>query len=149
MVLSNPFSAIDFTALAQSMLFMDLSRTELEDVCRAGHTQRAARGSFFFMRGDSAEDFYILLAGRVKLAQVDADGQQVLLRAGGPYCLFGAVALGQSGVYPVSAEAVDECTALGWAKSGLMTLLDRYPRLAVNAIRVMAAHTQEFQEPFR
>ena len=91
---------------------------------------------------------FCFLAG-LSLTQINAEGQQALLRAIGPYNLFGAVVLAQVEEYPVSAEAQEDCTALGWNRDSLMQFVTRYPTFAFNAIEMMAAHTQEFQERFR
>jgi CRP/FNR family transcriptional regulator, nitrogen oxide reductase regulator len=80
---------------------------------------------------------------------MNADGQQILMRAIGPYNLFGAVAMTQQETYPVSAETMEECAALAWTKPTIMGLIGRFPPLAINAIQLMAQYTQEFQERFR
>ncbi len=105
---------IDFAALAQVVLFKGLPETALEEICRQGQVRKAEKGSFFFAQGDRADRQYLLLSGRIKLTQINAEGQQALLRAIGPYNLFGAVVLAQVDEYPVSAEAQEDCTALGW-----------------------------------
>ena len=101
------------------------------------------------MQGDPAERLYILLSGQVKLTQVNPDGQQILLRAIGAYNLFSVVVLAQVDTYPVTAEAMEDSTALGWAKADLMPFVERFPQFALNAIQMMAFHTQELQERFR
>jgi CRP/FNR family transcriptional regulator, nitrogen oxide reductase regulator len=140
---------IDYEKLGQVTLFKDLPSGVLQDICREAVVKKMGKGSFFFTQGGAAEYQYLLLSGRVKLTQINADGQQTLMRAIGPYTMFGMVVLAQVKDYPVSAEATEDCAALGWTKPALMQILARYPIFAMNAIQVMAAHTQEFQERFR
>ncbi|HZW04753.1 MAG TPA: Crp/Fnr family transcriptional regulator [Anaerolineaceae bacterium] len=140
---------IDYAAVARTTLFKDLPLAALEDICSQAQTRMVKRNGFFFAQGDPIDRQYLLLAGRVKITQLSADGQQTLLRAIGPYHLFGVVILAQMEAYPVSAEAQEDCTALGWTRSTLIDLIHRYPDLALNAFQIMAAHTQEFQERFR
>lgn len=139
----------DLAVLAKTIFFKGLPEPELQELLQAGQYRRAGRGAFFFLQGDPAERLYILIDGRVKLNQSSPDGQQILLRAIGPYELFGAVALAQGETYPVNAEAAEDCLALAWEKSSLMPFVSRFPQLALNAIQLMAAATQEFQERFR
>jgi CRP-like cAMP-binding protein len=146
---SNSHPIIDYAAVAQTLLFKGIPESDLKDICAEAQLRKMSKGAFFFVQGDLAERQYMLLTGRVKLTQVSPDGQQTLLRAIGPYNLFGAVVLAQAEEYPVSAEANDESTALGWAKPVLMRFVARYPAFALNAIQLMAAHTREFQERFR
>ena len=144
----QPLPAED-AALSQTILFKGLTREERTEIFLQGQVRRANKGSFFFMQGDPAGSLYVLRTGRVKLAQVDLDGQQILMRAIGPYSLFGAVALAQAEVYPVSAEAMEDCEAVAWPTATLMAFVGRFPRFALNAIQMMAFHAQEFQERFR
>jgi CRP/FNR family transcriptional regulator, nitrogen oxide reductase regulator len=140
---------VDLVSLAQIGLFKGLPEPELGEILRAGQHREAVRGAFFFLQGDPANSLFVLLHGRVKLVQSSPDGQQVLMRAIGPYTLFGAVALAQGETYPVSAEVAEDSQALVWPKTSLMPLVTRFPQLALNAITMMASATQEFQERFR
>jgi CRP/FNR family transcriptional regulator, nitrogen oxide reductase regulator len=141
--------SLDYERLAQTLLFKDLARAELDEIVATAQSQKVSKGAFFFMQGDDAGALYLLVTGQVKLAQVNPDGQQTLLRAIGDYALFGAVVLAQAQVYPVSAEAMEDSLALVWSKQDLMPFVGRFAQFAMNAIQVMAFHSQEFQERFR
>jgi len=71
------------------------------------------------------------------------------MRATAAYTLFGAVALAHIPAYPVSAQAAEDSTALVWPKRRMMEFVQDEPRMAMNAISLMAAHVQEFQDRFR
>jgi CRP-like cAMP-binding protein len=149
MILSNVSHPIDFNALQQVPLFQGLQPENLERICAAGDFRTLPKDGFFFLQGDLAESIYVLLSGRARMTQSSPDGQQVLLRAIGPYSLFGAVAMAQTETYPVTAEASEESTALHWTKLSLMPFVSTYPLLAMNAMQMMSVHAQEFQERFR
>ncbi len=140
---------IDLTTVAQTPLFQGLAAKDLAEIMRQGQPRFAEKNSGFFMQGDPAERIYLLISGQLKLTQVNADGQQILLRAIGAYQLFGAVAMTQQETYPVTAEAMEDCTALTWSKTTIMALVGQFPQLALNAISMMAQYAQEFQERFR
>jgi CRP-like cAMP-binding protein len=146
---SRPALALDYARLRDAALFQGLPDSALEAICRLAGRREIRAGEFFFFQGDPAERIFILLSGRVKLIQSSPDGQQVLLRIAGPYMLFGGVALAQGETYPASAQAGEAGQALSWRKLDLMPLIDQYPRLAVNAMQLMAGHVQEFQERYR
>jgi len=146
---SSQSHPVDLDKFLTVPLFRGLEKSDLQQILQAAALRKMDEGGFFFLQGDPADHLYVLTSGRVKLAQSSADGQQVLMRAIGPYTLFGAVALSQNEIYPVSAETVEACTALGWTKPSLMLFVSRYPALAMNAIHMMAAQVQEFQERFR
>jgi CRP-like cAMP-binding protein len=118
-------------------------------VLAAGRLIKKLPGEYYFFQDDPADVVYVLASGRLRLGQVTADGQQILLRVITPWTPFGAVAMVTGEKYPVSAEAAQECTAYGWTKTVIDDLMDRIPRLALNAMKILAGHAQEFQERFQ
>ncbi|TLN25333.1 cyclic nucleotide-binding domain-containing protein, partial [bacterium] len=110
MVASSASPALTEQMLA-TMLFAGLPAAEVERIAAAGHTRRIALGEYFFLQGDPAERIYLLVAGRLKLTQAAADGQQALMRVVAPGTLFGALALAGVEAYPVSAQAAEDSQA--------------------------------------
>lgn len=137
------------TQLSQVQLFKDLSEVELRSVWQMAHTRNYDAGEFLFLQGDPAERLYVLRSGRIKVLQLNPDGQQLILRMLGPWTLFAAVTLARKSSYPVSAQTVDACQALSWTRQDLMTLITQIPHLALNAMDLMAEHVQEFQDRYR
>lgn len=129
-------------------LFKNLSPAEIESILHSGRQKKIGAVEFFFMQDDPAESFYILTQGKVRLSQFTSDGQQILLRIIVPVTPFGAVALAENQRYPVSAQAIEPATAIVWPKAALEQLLIKYPQLAINALRILAEHVQEFQQRF-
>ena len=135
--------------LARLGLFQGLDADGLAAVIHAAHVHAVPSGSYFFVQGDPATRFYVLLEGRVRLTQVTADGQQVILRfitAGegmGIIAALGAMA------YPASAEALGACQALMWEGTAVAALMEHYPRLALNGMRLLAQRIGEFQDRLR
>jgi CRP-like cAMP-binding protein len=62
---------------------------------------------------------------------------------------MGIVAALGTMVYPASAEALDECRALTWEGATIAALMERYPRLALNGMRLLAQRVREFQDRLR
>lgn len=140
---------IDYKRLQTIPLFQKLEDEQLAQIVQTGKVQTMNKGGFFFFQTDLAEVVYVLLAGRIKLTQLSAEGQQVLLRAISPYSMFGAVAMTHRERYPVSAEAAETSQVLAIRKEEFMPLVQRIPQLAINALSLMADNVQEFQERLR
>jgi CRP-like cAMP-binding protein len=51
--------------------------------------------------------------------------------------------------YPVTAEAVGDCQALFWDQDTIRRLMDRYPRIALNALHIMSGQIRLFQNRVR
>jgi CRP/FNR family transcriptional regulator, nitrogen oxide reductase regulator len=146
----DPTFKQDVEHLAGVSLFKDLTQDELLLVRSAARTRRCEDDGFFFLQGDPAESLFVLYQGRVKLAQINAEGQQILLRIITPWTLFAAIALaGRDSLYPVSAQASEESYALVWSREEMTTMLEKIPRLALNALKLMADFVLEFQDRYR
>lgn len=145
---SNPL-LLDVRVLHQINLFDDLTENELQLICQAGRLLRVEQDTFFFFQGDPADKWYILTEGQVKMTQIGPEGQQVLVRIVAPHEEFGSVALMSGLTYPLSAQATEDCLALIWDKPVITALLSFYPRLAMNALRLMAERFRELQERYR
>ncbi len=135
--------------LQTTSIFKGLGDGELETVQRASQYSQLENGAFFFMEGEPAEMAYVLLTGKVKLIQVTADGQQVILGYLVPGRVYGIISILKMVTYPVSAQAVGHSSALGWDHVTLNQLMEQYPRIALNAIRIMAGQIREFQNTVR
>jgi CRP/FNR family transcriptional regulator, nitrogen oxide reductase regulator len=130
-------------------LFQGLDGDALAALVQAAHIHAVPSGSCFFFQGDSATRFYVLLEGRVRLTQVTAEGQQVILRFITAGEGMGIVAALGAMIYPASAEALDACQALVWEGAAVAALMERYPRLALNGMRLLAQRVREFQDRLR
>jgi CRP-like cAMP-binding protein len=130
-------------------LFNGLNENELHQIFQAARRKKCAEDEFFFFQGDPANHMYVLTSGRVRLFQTSADGDQVLIHVITPVRLFALVAMTQTQVYPVSAQAAESSEAIYWGRDMLMDFVLRYPALAVNAMRIMAEQVKEMQERLR
>jgi CRP-like cAMP-binding protein len=135
--------------IAQTPPFQGLSSPELDAVSQAAHLRHIERQSFFFHQGDLATAFYILVEGQVRLTEVSPDGHQVLVRFVRTGEAIGIIAVLENTVYPLAAQAVEHCLALTWDGSSLEQLMERYPRIAINGIRLVSQRWHELEERYR
>lgn len=145
----TPAADSNTTSPTESPLLTGLSPAETERVRGAARLQQKRSGEIIFLQGDPADAVYSINNGRVRLSQVTAEGSQILLRVIGPGTVFGAIALAKVETFPVTAEAADDCALLVWPKAALMSLIEQIPKLALNALQLMAGHVVEFQDRFR
>jgi len=139
----------EINQLLQISLFEGLSALEMDEIVSTAHIKQADLGEYFFLQGDPADAIFILRTGRVKLGQITSDGQQVLLRVIGPWSLFAIVGLVSGRSYPVSAQASEPASAYVWRRADLMVYVQKLPKLAINAMQLMAGYVQEFQDRLR
>lgn len=70
-------------------LFNKLSDAELDRLLARATLRRIAMGEAVFEQGQKADRFFLLLHGRLKVTQVTADGQQIIVRMVHPGDIFG------------------------------------------------------------
>jgi CRP-like cAMP-binding protein len=133
----------------KSAIFRGLSQDEFALVVEVARLKELEQGAYFFMEEDPAKIAYVLVDGKVKLTQVTTDGQQVILGYLTPGRIFGIIAILKGVAYPVSAEAVGTCRALAWPRETMNQQMEKTPRLALNALRIMAGQIREFQNRVR
>ena len=139
----------DISYLARNELFRELRPSELASVARAGRRRRAKADAFLFRQGDPGSALYILVEGQVKISQLTPEGHQVLLRVAGPGDMLGAVAVLENERYPATAQAADDCRLLAWDGPAMLALMQRFPQVAINALRIVSSRVREFQDRYR
>jgi CRP-like cAMP-binding protein len=130
-------------------LFNGLTESEVVPLIQDAHEVQIQAGEYFFLQGDPAERLYVLISGWVKLNQVGHDGKQVLIQVIKPVHPMGLVAMTAETLYSVSALAARDSAGLYWTRHELMRHVMRLPKMALNAMRIMAEQLQEIQDRFR
>ena len=134
--------------LRRTDLFAKLDADALDDILRYGRTRRIPRGRIVFKRGNMATDCHLLLSGRIKIDQTDG-GDNIVIRHVGPGQIFGALALFHGGRYPADATALTDCVEIQWSASAITELMQRYPRIALNALAIVGHRLDELQDRMR
>lgn len=111
---------------------------------RMAATPRAlSRRAVLARQGEPASTFYLVESGYLKLSQVTAGGDEVLVRFVGPGEPFGGVVVLDQETYPVTAQAVVEATVLGWSREVLRVLVEEMPQLRVNIMTEITRHMRD------
>lgn len=116
---------------------------EREKIVAAGYPRAPRRGEIVFRAGEPAAALYLVEAGRIKLTQLTADGQEVIMRYLAPGDTFAAVALFEGATYPVTAQATERTRLRAWPREVLPGLVRDHPRFEANLLRIVSSHTRE------
>jgi len=130
-------------------LFRGLSPAAHAELVALAHEQRVGRKQCFLEEGEPARESLLLCAGRVKMTQLTASGQQVILRLTGPGEVFGGLGVARGGSYPATAEALEPSHALAWNRSDLEPFAERHPLLLQNTIRVVSERLRTLELRYR
>ena len=141
--------ALNPAILHRVELFAGLDAHALDEIVRHGRTRRLARGTVIFRHGEKATACHVLVSGRARIARSAEDAGNLVIRYVGPGEVFGALALFHGGGYPADASAITDCVEIQWPAAALMELIERYPRIALNALRIVGRRLDELQERIR
>lgn len=135
--------AIDPFLVRSLPLFQRLTDTELSRLMTRATARRVAQGEVVFEQGQTAQTFYLLLHGRLKVTQVTPDGQQVMVRVVHPGDLFGFARALNRPDYPGTARAAVDCVVVGWPMADWDAVVETNPRLAINAMQTIGQRLDE------
>lgn len=124
-------------------LFQGFAPGEAERVLAGGAPRVLRRGEVLFREGEPAAALYLVESGRVKLTQLTAEGQEVIMRYLAPGDAFAAVALFDHSTYPVTARATERTRVRAWPREVLPGLVRDHPRFEANLLRIVSSHTRE------
>ncbi|MGE5550098.1 MAG: Crp/Fnr family transcriptional regulator [Bacteroidota bacterium] len=128
----------------QVPIFADLLPAEQDRIHDLIRKSAYAPGEIIFRPGDEAADFFLVSFGRVKIAQLAADGKVQLLRILALGDFFGELSVfaGEEAL-PYQAEALTEVHLCRIRRQDMETLLDTTPVLARKLLTGMAARLRE------
>ena len=107
-------AALDRTLVKSLPLFQKMSDPELDSLLTRATVRRVPQNEAVFEQGATADFFFLLLHGRLKVTQVTKDGQQIIVRVVNPGDLFGFARALQRTDYPGTATAATESLVLAW-----------------------------------
>lgn len=102
-----------------------------------------ARGETIFLQGERAEVIHIVLDGWVKLYRVAPNGNEAVVNVFTRGHSFGEAVAFRLMPYPVSAEAVTECSLLMISARTFISILKREPEVAVSVLAATFQHLHE------
>jgi CRP-like cAMP-binding protein len=135
-------------AFLNAKAFTNLPQEGLVDVLKRFKKRAFKRGDILFIEGESAQTYFIVGEGQVKVFQSSADGFEVILHMLGPGELVGAFPTLGEGTYPASAQAFTDLVAYSISSEEFDSILGDYPIVAVNLLRfaVLQASHEKLRE---
>lgn len=136
--------------LKQVSVFAEATEEDLNVIAEQSFLRSIEEGEFFFFQGDPAEYVYVLTSGQVKLLQSNPNGKQVNIRTIQPWEMFAALgAVRNDAAYPVSAQALQDSSALAIKSVFMNEMMRTRPYLAMALTRLMTEMVQGIQVRYR
>jgi CRP-like cAMP-binding protein len=140
---------LDRTVLKSQPPFAGLDDAELERIAGMAASKRYPAGTPLFEQGGEALHFYVLIHGRLRVTQVTASGEQIVVRVVNPGELCGMARAMARTTYPGTALAVVDSVVLGWPMGRWDAMVARYPSFAGAAMQTIGGRLQEAHSRIR
>jgi CRP/FNR family transcriptional regulator len=127
--------AIDLAmALRAAPLFSGLPPDDLAEIVSIASLRRFGRGETIFREGDRADGFYVVASGKAKVFKLSAEGKEQVLHLLEPGHSFAEGVIFEGGAFPAHASAITDAVLIFLPKMGIISLLERSPRLAIRML---------------
>jgi len=134
---------IDVEFLKSIPYFLGLSLTELDSIKQLVFEKTAERGEVIMLEGELAEAFFFVASGVVKTFKTSAEGKEQILNIVRPGESFNDVPIFDDGSNPASAQTMGPVVLYGITRDGLNTILQNYPQVTLNIIKVLAERVRQ------
>ena len=116
--------------------FAGLGKDQLIEIASVAAPHCFKKGEFVFHQGDLPDFFYIVQKGMVKTFKVSTFGKQIIIKIASVGDTLNASALfGEK--HFVSAQAIDEVMVLSIKKKEYLSLVNKYPLIAMNIVTIL------------
>lgn len=129
------------STIARSSLLLKSMPEEISDALLKGATTRHAdRGETLFLQGETAHVIHIVLDGWVKLYRISPNGNEAVVNVFTRGSSFGEAIAFRHAEYPVSAEAVTDCTLLLISAASFISNMKERPEICVSVLSATFQH---------
>ena len=129
--------------------FADIPLADCIAIVSGAQERQFSRRQTIFFEGDPVRHVVLLVSGCVKITQLGANGNEVILRLNGPGDVLGGVGRCAGCEHCSTARTVQPSSALVWETAQFEALSERYPMLRRNIAHVLERRLNELEVRFR
>ena len=130
-----------YETVRQHFLFSGLDQESFDALTSCVSAKHIAKGEVLFHRGDAATNFYFIDVGLIELNLIAATGEKKVLEVVGPGRTFAeAVTFMKGKKYPVTAEALEDCTLCQIPNQAYIDLIGANPDACLRLLGDISQH---------
>ena len=137
-----------FKLMTASQLFAGVSTGACMQMAERARARVFARNELLFMQGELFRTVILIGSGCIKLTQLSANGNEVILAMRGACDTIDLSAGPTFRRHTLAARAVVRCQALTWNTSVVEDLMTTTPQFGGNVRCILASQLQELQERY-
>ncbi len=128
--------------LHTTLLFRDLSRSQLVFLLRIAQLQTFNKGDLIFQEGGEATGCFVIKTGRIKVFKMSPTGKEQILNIFEVGENFAEIAALDGKPFPASAEALEFSELLFFPRVLFLDLLHQSPDITINMLISLAQHSR-------
>lgn len=128
----------DLSVIADVELFQGLSDDDLDALVAASDERSFSRGDVIFLEEDEPAELFVVLSGRIAMANRSADGRESVIALMETGDLFGDMPLFDERTRSADARVLEPSRVLAIPYEPLRQLYERKPELLWNVVRLLA-----------
>jgi CRP/FNR family transcriptional regulator, cyclic AMP receptor protein len=133
-------------ALTGVDMFAGLEPEVRQRVIAAAVPRQYRKGQLLFVENDPGESLILLRRGAVAVFRTAPTGERAVLNVIRPPDVIGEVSLLDAGARSLSAEAIEDCTALALSRAAFLDLVHSNPRILDAVMRSLGALIRRLTE---
>jgi len=130
--------------IAASVLFSGVTEDQLTELAVICQLRDLRRGEMIFLEGDTADGFYMVIEGQVKIYKISLEGREQILHIFGRGEPFGEVAVFQNRPFPASAAPLVKSRLLYFPGPEFIRLVQANPSIALNMLAMFSMRLRRF-----
>jgi CRP-like cAMP-binding protein len=134
------------TALRRTILFGELSETELRALSERAMERRLTRGEILFMAGDEAAGLFVIVDGAVRAYREGLDGREQVIHVERAGATIAELPVFDDRPYPSTVAAEEETLVLFIDKRDVKRLCLEHPNIALAALKLLAGRLRRCAE---
>jgi CRP/FNR family transcriptional regulator, cyclic AMP receptor protein len=123
--------------LKSHTFFGGLPDAALAGLIRKGHVKKFSKGGIIFRRGDPGDTLMVMVSGRIKIANVNADAKEVVLNFLEPGDINGEIAVLDGNARSANAIALEDAEVLVIQRRDLMPVLTAHPQAMFEIMQIL------------
>jgi CRP-like cAMP-binding protein len=123
--------------LKNSTFLGGLPDAALDQLMRRGHIKQYAKGEVVCRRDEPGDSLMLVLAGRLKITNVNSDGKEVVLNFLGPGDLNGEIAVLDGRERTANAIAIEDAEAFVIYSRDLLPIITAHPQVMLEIAQIL------------
>jgi CRP-like cAMP-binding protein len=144
MLTASAEKKVDKGFLKLVAVFSGLDENALEQIGRLMVSREVKKHEIIWLEQEPARMIYFVAAGLIKLFKTSDGGKEQILRLARPGDCFGHAGALNGGRHPESVQAVVPSVLYGLTSRDLEALLNAYPQVSRNAIKLLATEMHHY-----